>query len=159
MNALPQTHETYRSPRARLDHTPVVLRFADGRQSRAELNLVSVTGGLLNLPRPTDRGAQVKLMFLTQTGTVMASAEMLPAVSWGSQPFRFVSLAEGHRQRLETVIHSSLTANRAGDEWIDKYRANAVQNQQPGKRIGRLILTAIAVAAAGGALLCGLALR
>jgi hypothetical protein len=159
MNALPQTNETYRSPRARLDHTPVVLRFPDGQQSRAELNLVSVTGGLLSLPRPTRRGAQVKLMFLTQTGTVMGSAEMLSAISWGEQPFRFVSFAEGHKQRLETVIHSSLTTNRADDQWIDKYRAVSAQNDRPRKRIGKIVLTAIAVAAAGGAVLCGLALR
>src|SRR5258708_9581536 len=91
-----------RSPRARLFGTiPVALRFADGRQGRGELKVVSLTGGLLSLQRPVDRGCRVKLMFLTQTGVVLGAAEMLSPDCWSLQPFRFLSLDESYKCGLK----------------------------------------------------------
>ena len=104
-----------RSPRARLfGTTPVALRFADGRQGRGELRVVSLTGGLLSLKRPLDWGCRVKLMFLTQTGMVLGAAEMLSPDCWSLQPFRFVSLGESDQRRLKAVIESSLGQNGGG---------------------------------------------
>ena len=154
MNALPQSTSTYRSPRARLDLTPAVLRLRDGRNSRGEIRLVSLTGGLLSLSRPLDQGSCVKLMFMTQAGTVQGSAEMLPAVSWGLQPFRFVSIAEGDQSKLRDVVESSLRQRISGDEWLDKYRAKLGPSAPPRRRLSKKILAALAVAALGGAAIC-----
>ena len=66
--------------------------------------MISLTGGLLSLPRPLLRGCRVKLMFLTQAGSVLGSAEMLSADTWSLQPFRFVSLDENDQYRLRTAI-------------------------------------------------------
>jgi hypothetical protein len=105
----------HRRPRARLySTTPVALRFADGRQSRGELKVVSLTGGLLSLQRPVDWGCRVKLLFLTQTGVVLGEAEMLSPDCWSLQPFRFVSLGEGDQCRLKAAIELSLRQNVVG---------------------------------------------
>ena len=114
MPTLSQSSANYRSPRARLVSTPAVLRFPDGRQSRGELRVISLTGGLLFLPRTLDRGSRVKLMFLTQTGAVLGAAEMLKPDSWVSQPFRFVSLDERDQCRLSAAIELSLGQNGTG---------------------------------------------
>ena len=109
----------YRSPRVRLvSTTPAVLRFPDGRHSRGELRVISLTGGLLSLPRPLDWGSRVKLMFLTQMGAVLGAAEMLHPDSWTSQPFRFVSLDEGDQCRLSAAIELFLGQN--GIERVDR---------------------------------------
>ncbi len=70
-----------------------------------------MTGGLLSVARPLQRGTQVKLMFVTKSGAVLGTAEMLNAESWVSQPFRFVSLDEGDEFRLRATIESSLRKN------------------------------------------------
>ena len=115
MATISQSSANYRSPRARLvSTTPVVLRFPDGHHSRGELRVISLTGGLLSLPRTLDQGSRVKLMFLTQTGAVLGAAEMLYPNSWTSQPFRFVSLDEGHQCRLSAAIELSLAQNGIG---------------------------------------------
>ena len=111
MSSLPPTMP-HRSPRARLTaSTPAVFRLADGRSTRGDLRVLSVTGGLVSLPKPIDRGSRVMLMFLTQNGTVLGNAEMLTPTSWDQQPFRFVSLDETNRTRLKTVVRESLAQN------------------------------------------------
>ncbi len=67
------------------------------------LEVFSSTGGLLCLSKPLIRGTRIKVMFLTQTGPVMGSAEMLTPVSWTQQPFRFVALAAGDQRRLQAI--------------------------------------------------------
>jgi hypothetical protein len=110
-----QASHDHRSPRARLfSTTPVALRFADGRQGRGELEVVSLTGGLLPLQRPLDWGCRVKLMFLTQTGMVLGEAEMLSPDCWSLQPFRFVSLDESDQCKLKAAIELSLGQNFVG---------------------------------------------
>jgi hypothetical protein len=42
--------------------------------------------------QPLQTDTQVKLMFVTPTGPVLGTAEMLNPVSWNQQPFRFVGL-------------------------------------------------------------------
>ena len=85
-----------RAPRIRTtERTPAVLRFQSGDCVTGRLEVFSSTGGLLCLSKPLIRGTRIKVMFLTQTGPVMGSAEMLTPVSWTEQPFRFVALASG----------------------------------------------------------------
>ena len=142
MTALSQSFATYRSPRARLaTTTPVVLRSPDGSRSQGELQVVSLTGGLLFLPKPLDPGLRVKLMFLSQKGAVLGTAEMLSPVNWGMQPFRFVSLEEGDQRRLRATIHSCLQQNNLDEDWMDKYRARlSFKTPQRKRQLPRLLL-------------------
>ncbi|MGD0989659.1 MAG: hypothetical protein ABR874_17750 [Candidatus Sulfotelmatobacter sp.] len=110
---------------------PAVLRLPDGRSHRGKLETLSLTGGLLSMSDMLDRGSRIKLMFLTQTGTVLGAAEMLSPVSTTRQPFRFLALEDGDQRRLRAVIQSSLDVGEQA--WIEKYRA-AVANPNPGPR-------------------------
>jgi len=119
-----QTEAHWRSPRLQFAHTtPAVLRFQNGRRVRGKLQVISVTGGLLYLSSPLDQGSRVKLMFLTDAGTVLGTAEMLPSVSGSLQPFRFVTIDEDHERRLRDVIQSSVDQNRREQRSIVKDRA------------------------------------
>ena len=73
----PRIRTTERTQRA-------VLRFQSGDCVTGRLEVFSSTGGLLCLSKPLIRGTRIKVMFLTQTGPVMGSAEMLTPVSWTS---------------------------------------------------------------------------
>ena len=131
MTYLSHSHTYWRSPRVRLAViTPAALRLADGRCHRGKLETVSLTGGLLSMPYMLDRGSRVKLMFLTPTGPVRASAEMLSPVSTTRQPFRFVALEEGDQRRLRAVVQSFLDPGEQA--WIEKYRA-ALANREPAR--------------------------
>ena len=134
MNALPQPMPDCRATRLRLAHiTPAVLRFEDGHRTQGQLEVISLTGGLLCLPKPVDPDSQVKLMFLTPAGSVLGTAEILRPVSGSQQPFRFVALDEDDRHRLQTSIHSSFGPAGNEQEWIEKYRA-ALDHQPPPRR-------------------------
>jgi len=71
----------------------------------------------------------VKLMFVAPTGSVFAAAKMLNPLSWGLQPFRFVTLKTHDESKLQTAIQSSLAQSarqdkqrRRGHDLIEKYR-------------------------------------
>jgi hypothetical protein len=85
------------------EYTPAVLRIEDGSCTEATLELYSLTGGLLSLTKPLDRGSRARLLFLTQTGPVLGVAEMLGPVSWTEQPFRFIGLHEDDQHRLQVA--------------------------------------------------------
>jgi hypothetical protein len=109
MGNLPQVHPYQRPTRVRpAEFTPAVLRIEDGSCTPGELELFSLTGGLLSLPKPLDHGSRVKLMFLTATGPVLGVAEMLKPVSWKEQPFRFVVLHENDHRRLREATQPGL---------------------------------------------------
>jgi hypothetical protein len=152
MDGISPLYAHVRAPRVQLaDLTPAVLRFQDGQRASGELQVLSVTGGLLSLPSPIDRGSQVKLMFLTHTGAVLGAAEMLSPVTSKQQPFRFVSLPMDDRRRLGEAIQSSLdlkTANHdvAEQKWMEKLRAASSRENQPR---GRLLKFAVGAAALG----------
>jgi len=134
VNALPQPHSDRRAPRLNLsDITHAVLRFEDGHRTQGQLEVISVTGGMLSLAKPVERQSRVKLMFVTPTGPVLGTAEMLKPVSWGQQPFRFVGLEKDDHRRLQESIQSSFGQVSKDQEWIDKYRA-ALDHQRPPKR-------------------------
>jgi hypothetical protein len=140
MDGLSPVHTQLRAPRINVaDFTPAVLRFVDGQRASGKLQLLSVNGGLLSLPSPIDQGAQVKLMFLTRTGPVLATAEMMSPVSSTEQPFRFVSLPVDDRRRLGAAIQSTLyqdivNQEAAEQKWMEKLRtASSCQNQPRGR--------------------------
>lgn len=85
------------------EYTPAVLRVEDGSCTQATMEIYSLTGGLLSLRKPLNRGARARLIFLTQDGPVLGLAEMLMPVSWTEQPFRFVGLNEDDEHRLRAA--------------------------------------------------------
>ena len=120
-----------RAERIRFDEsTPVSLRFPDGRRSSAQLQVVSLTGGLLCLPQPVQPGLIGKLLFLTQNGSVLGEAQMLTPMSWERQPFKFTSLRDDDRDRLNKTIQSRISKVRRENEdrsrereQMEKFRA------------------------------------
>jgi hypothetical protein len=147
MSSLPYLHFKQRAPRVHLaDVTPAVLRFQDGQRTAGQLQVLSLTGGLLCLSTPLDQGSRVKLMFLTHAGPILGGAEMLSPVSNTLQPFRFVSLPLEDHRRLGTAIQSSLDLNLAEPEWMEKLRV-ATYGRPPRRRAFRFVLGAAALGA------------
>jgi len=143
-----------RAPRIRTtERTPAVLRFQSGDCVTGRLEVFSSTGGLLCLSKPLIRGTRIKVMFLTQTGPVMGSAEMLTPVSWTEQPFRFVALASGDQRRLQAITGCSPKLEmpipeptsrplEVEPDWIDKYR-DAITRTPPRRRLLERVLEAL----------------
>ena len=161
MNNLPQSSPRWRVPRAHLeDNTPAVLRFPNGQRIGANLQVVSLTGGLLSLPQPVLQGSQVKLMFLTGTGSVLGGAEMLSPVADALQPFRFVSLAADDHRRLGRLVWERSNQNQSEQDWIEKLRAASPQQAEKRpmrfKLAGAVGLLTIGLASAAYALHFGL---
>lgn len=129
MNPLPQ-HAPPRSARISLgDGIPAVLRFSDGGREHGELRTVSLTGGLLRLNHDLEQGSSCRVMFVTHTGPVLGTAEMLSPLSPNLQPFRFVSLHQTDRRKLGEAIRTCLEPDNSRIEWIEKYRAAAAREE------------------------------
>jgi hypothetical protein len=62
-------------------------------------------------------------MFLTDAGTVLGTAELLPSLSDTLQPFRFLAINDDHEQRLRDLIQLSLERNRLDQRSIVNDRA------------------------------------
>jgi hypothetical protein len=106
----PQTEFRERAQRVGFEEkTPVVVRFPGGVRCSAQLQVISVTGGLLCLQRPVQPGAVGKLMFLTNKGCIAGEAQMLTPVAWDRQPFKFTTLLEQDQYRLQTIIKRQLS--------------------------------------------------
>lgn len=150
MSALPQQQSVPRTPRVHLDRsTPAVVRFESGQSISGELQVVSLTGGLLSLPGPLEQGSQVKLMFLIRAGSVLAGAEMLPAVNRTLQPFRFVSLGQKERRKLESIIPLSVYHDITEPNWMKKLRVASDQRYEPRSWRFRLFAGAAGLIALG----------
>jgi hypothetical protein len=127
MSNSPRSRPPWRSPRTHLDgNNPIVLRFPNGQRIGANLQVISVTGGLLSLSEPVILGSQVKVMFLTGAGSVLGGAEMLRPVTNALQPFRFVSLAADDHRRLGALVWQRSSQNKSELAWIEKLRAVSV---------------------------------
>jgi hypothetical protein len=162
---LPQMQRSQRSARVRpAEFTSAILRLQGGSCTKGDLEIISLTGGLLSLPKPLIQGARVTLMFLTQSGPVLGVAEMLKPQSWKEQAFRFVELHEADQRRLRAAIQPSVKAgtleskstpaavepapaplesHRALDheqQWIEKYRAAIAADQAPKRHLLRTFL-------------------
>ena len=123
MPFIPHPSTQRRAERVRLEESiPAVVRFTDGNRTSGRLKVVSMTGGLLSLPRPIRQGSVGKLMFLTPAGSVLGSAEMLTPMSWELQPFKFVGFSGDDHGRLETAIHSYLQKSRKQAKQLQRER-------------------------------------
>ena len=156
MNYSPQSLPHRRTPRFRLaDVAPAVLQLRDGRRTSSELQVISHTGGLLSLPTPLTQGSIVNLIFETDRGPVLGTAEMLFPVTSTQQPFRFVALPESDRSTLQAAFQSPLYRNTDEEEWIEEFRAAVVNwNPYPWSRRVRTVLAVLtlAVVSFGGAI-------
>jgi len=88
-----------------------LIRLQNGRQIRARLHQLSITGGLLHLENPLDEGIKVEMIFHVGSCTVRNKAVMMFPM-WATQgclqPFEFAALAEEDRRQLETDLQKFL---------------------------------------------------
>jgi hypothetical protein len=109
MTHFPQPHPTRRASRVQLgDSVLAAIRLEDGRRTKAKLQSISVTGGLLRLAESLAQGDFVEVAFQTQSGPVHGMAEVLsPMRSMPDgvlQPFRFVALEDDDHRRLRNSL-------------------------------------------------------
>jgi hypothetical protein len=109
MTHFPQPHPSRRAARVQLGASVLAaIRLEDGRHAKAQLQTISVTGGLLQLPRSLGQGDFVEVAFQTQSGPVRAMAEILSPMQKTKegvlQPFRFVALEDDDHRRLRTSL-------------------------------------------------------
>jgi len=111
MTHYPQCNPTHRATRIQLQTTPAVVKLGDGKQTKGNIQVVSVTGGLLQLARALSEGDFVEVAFQTNSGKVHGMAEMLNPVGKGQgsvfQPFRFVALDDDDHRALNMVVEST----------------------------------------------------
>ena len=110
MTHYPQPNPTHRASRIKLTTTPVVVKLGHGKQTKGNIQVVSINGGLLQLAQRLSEGDFVEVAFQTQAGNVHGMAEMLHPVGKGQgsvfQPFRFVALDDDAHQALRMAIES-----------------------------------------------------
>jgi hypothetical protein len=113
MAHFPQTNSNHRAPRVRLNGTVnAAVSSEGGRQDRAKLQSISLTGGMLQLQQQLSTGDFVEIAFHTRSGAVRAMAEMLqPIKKYQSaclQPFRFVALGDDDHRKLRKALDTAL---------------------------------------------------
>jgi hypothetical protein len=104
-----------RAPRVKLAGTVLSLvRLENGRQVRARVHQVSVSGGLLSLEQALDEDIKVEVLFHLGSCTVRNKARMLFPM-WATQgylqPFEFVDMAEEDRAHLEAEVQKLLSCS------------------------------------------------
>ena len=108
MTHFPQPHPSRRAARVQLGDTVLAaIRLEDGRRTKAKLQTISVTGGLLRLSHSLGQGDFVEVAFQTQAGPVHGMAEVLSPRKMPDgvlQPFRFVALEDDDHRRLRTSL-------------------------------------------------------
>jgi hypothetical protein len=109
MTHFPQPHPSRRAARIQLGDTVLAaIRLEDGRRAKAQLQTISVTGGLLHLAQSIAQGDFVEVAFQTQAGPVHGMAEVLSpmrkTIDGVLQPFRFVALEDDDHRRLRMTL-------------------------------------------------------
>ncbi|HXX00961.1 MAG TPA: hypothetical protein VEJ00_07090 [Candidatus Acidoferrales bacterium] len=109
MTHFPQPHPSRRAARIQLgDSVLAAIRLEDGRRTKAKLQTISVTGGLLRIAQSLGQGDFVEVAFQTQAGPVHGMAEVLSPMRKTTdgvlQPFRFVALEDDDHRRLRTSL-------------------------------------------------------
>ncbi len=109
MTHFPQPHPSRRAARVQLGDTCLAaIRLEDGRRTKANLQTISVTGGLLHLKGSLGSGSFVELAFQTQAGPVHGMAEILAptrkTIDGVLQPFRFVAIEDDDHRRLRSSL-------------------------------------------------------
>jgi PilZ domain len=119
MTHFPQPHSSRRAVRVQLgDSVQAAIRLEDGRRTKAKLQTISSTGGLLDLPCSLAQGDFVEVAFQTQSGPVHGMAELLSPTKKAKggvlQPFRFVALEDDDHRRLRTSLDHVADRNLLG---------------------------------------------
>jgi hypothetical protein len=119
MTHFPQPHPSRRAARVQLgDSVLAAIRLEDGRRTKAKLQTISVTGGLLRLPQSLGQGDFVEVAFQTQAGPVHGMAEVLGLMRKTTegvlQAFRFVALEDVDHRRLRTSLDHVVERNLIG---------------------------------------------
>jgi hypothetical protein len=109
MTHFPQPHPSRRAARVQLgDSVLAAVRLEDGRRTKAKLQTISVTGGLLHLAQSLAQGDFVEVAFQTQAGPVHGMAEILSPMRQTTdgvlQAFRFVAIEDDDHRRLRTSL-------------------------------------------------------
>ncbi len=109
MTHYPQSHPTHRA--TRVQHpASALIKLNDGQKAKGKIQVISVTGGLLQLSNALSEGDFVEVAFQTNSGNVRGMAEMLNPVRSAPgnvfQPFRFVALDDDDHQTLRMVVES-----------------------------------------------------
>jgi len=110
------TGHTKRPPRVKLAGSILALvQLENGRQVRAKLHQLSVTGGLLHIDAPMDEGIKVEVIFHIGETTVRGKARMLFPM-WATQgylqPFAFRDLEDKDRESLQGDLQKYLEPAR-----------------------------------------------
>jgi hypothetical protein len=154
MKGSPQLCPDRREPRFHLtDTTPAVLTFQNGRRITGELHVVSRHGGLLLLPETSQQGCVAQLMFHTDHGPVVGTAEMLVPLPGMQQPFRFLTLPDRDQHVLYAACESGRYRNTDAEERIEELRAavaNALTKWHPLSRWGLVAKLAVGLFAVVG---------
>jgi hypothetical protein len=83
-----------------------------GQRTRAKLQSISITGGLLQLQHELSAGDFVEIAFHTRSGAICGMAEMLhPTRKFQSaclQPFRFIALADEDERKLRMSLECAM---------------------------------------------------
>ena len=116
MTHFPQPNPHHRATRIQLGNTAFALvKLEDGQRAKAKLQIVSVTGGLLQLAKALEEGGFVEVAFHTKSGPVHGMAEMLhpqrTAANAIIQPFRFVALDDDDHNTLRFAVDSATERN------------------------------------------------
>lgn len=102
-----QPHSSVRAPRVRVPHPePISFSYEEGTV-QGVLKKISVTGGLVCLPRQIRQGTFAEVRVRTISGPVNGLVEMLdPRIYRGSpeQGFRFVAMSDDDHDRLAAVL-------------------------------------------------------
>jgi hypothetical protein len=118
MTHYPQCNPTHRAIRIKLQTTPASVKLSDGQRAKARLQVISATGGLLQLPAAISEGDFVEVAFQTHSGDVNGMAEMLNPLRSGPgnvfQPFRFIALEDDDHQHLRMMVESVGDSTFAG---------------------------------------------
>ncbi len=119
MTHFPQPHPSRRAARVQLgDSVLAAIRLEDGRRTKAKLQTISATGGLLHLAAGLGQGEFVEVAFQTQAGPVHGMAEVLTPMRKMTnsvlQPFRFVALEDDDHRRLRTSLDHVVDRNLLG---------------------------------------------
>ena len=119
MTHFPQPHPSRRAARVQLgDSVLAAIRLEDGRRTKAKLQTISVTGGLLQLAQSLAQGDFVEVAFQTQAGPVHGMAEVLSPMRKMQdgvlQAFRFVALEDDDHHRLRTSLAHVAERNLLG---------------------------------------------
>jgi hypothetical protein len=119
MTHFPQPHTSRRAARVQLGRSiPAAIRLEDGRRTKAKLQTISITGGLLQLAASLGQGDFVEVAFQTQSGPVRGMAELLTPTQKAAgavlQPFRFVALDDDDHRRLRTSVDHVAQRNVLG---------------------------------------------